>query len=189
MIIIALIIVYSAYALMAGKLRMRYVYIGVIAVILVFNVYNTYVASITASQADGVNPQFLAAMSWMKSNTPANSTVVAVWPDGSVVEAWANRTSLIDSVGGESGAPILGFTQFLFSTTPDTQYLYSIGRPDYLIARSFWYQELGGLAIEGEVTNASQYGFVALSTTQVTHNDTAQFYSFGSSSYRAMLVL
>ncbi len=68
----------------------------------------------------------------------------------------------------------------MFNTTSDTQYLYSIGKPNYLVARSFWYQELGGLAIEGEVTNASQFGFVALSTQQVTHNDTAQFYSFGS---------
>ncbi len=93
-IIIALVIAYSIYAVMMGNLKMRYVYVGVIAVILVFNLYNTYIASITASQADGINPQFLDAMTWMKGNTPSNSTVVAVWPDGSVVEAWGNRTSL-----------------------------------------------------------------------------------------------
>ncbi len=189
LVIIILIIAYGFYALAKGSMKMRYVYIGIIAVLLLFNLYNTYVASTSASQADGINQQFLDAMTWMKNNTPINSTVVAVWPDGSVVEAWANRTSLADSVGGEQSGPIIGFSQFLFNTTSDTQYLYSIDKPDYLVARSFWYQELGGLAVEGLVQNASQYGFVALGTMQVTHNGTAQFYSFGSSTYRAMLVL
>ena len=187
--IAALTIAYGFYAVVIGKVKVRYLYVGIIAVILMFNLYNTYIASISASQADGINPLFLDAMTWMKNNTPANSTVMSVWPDGSVIEAWANRTSFLDSVGGEVGPRILSSSQFLFNTSSDTQYLYSIYKPDYLVARNFWYQELGGLAVEGMVQNASQYGFVTLSTLQVTHNDTAQFYSFGSDTYKAMLVL
>ena len=68
---------------------------------LMFDLYNTYGASVSSGQADGINQQFLDAMTWMKNNTPANATAVAVWPDGSVIEAWANRTSLMDSVGAD----------------------------------------------------------------------------------------
>jgi hypothetical protein len=117
-------------------------------------------------------------MAWMRNNTPSNSTVLALWPDGSVVEGWANRTSYMDSVGGENGTRIYSFAQFLFSTSPDTGYLYGIDKPDYLIVRNFWYEELGGIAQEGLVQNDTAYGYVLLSTVNVTRNATAQFFEF-----------
>jgi hypothetical protein len=184
-LVVALIefcIVYAAYASSKGSFKPMYVCAGFIMAMLVFNFYSSAIASVTASPADGVNNSFLSAMTWMSKNTPANSTVVAVWPDGSVVEAWGNRTSYTDSVGGENGTRITGFSQFLFNTSPDANYLYSTGRPDYIVARGFWYQELGGLAVEGMVQNSSSFGFVALGSLQVSRNATAQFYKFQATS-------
>jgi asparagine N-glycosylation enzyme membrane subunit Stt3 len=170
-----------AIALLVGIAALA-VYLSLAAVIMSYNLYNCYGASLSAGPADGVNPLFLDAMTWMSNNTPANATVIDVWPDGSVVEAWAHRTSYLDSVGGENGTRILKFTSFLFNDSMEANYLYSIGKPQYLISRNFWYDELGGLAIEGLVQNASAYGFVLLNTMHVTQNGTTQFYEFQSSS-------
>ena len=132
---------------------------------------------------DGINPLFLQAMAWMRNNTRTNATVWAIWPDGSVVEGWANRTSYMDSVGGENGTRIYYSAQFLFNTSYDTQYLRSIGKPDYIVSRGYWYQELGGLAVEGNITNASMYGFALLSSLNISQNATARTYYFSSYTY------
>jgi asparagine N-glycosylation enzyme membrane subunit Stt3 len=161
-----------------GHITLKYMIILFVIAIILFTIYITYFESYTAVQADGINPNFLSAMAWMRNNTPSNSTVLALWPDGSVVEGWANRTSYMDSVGGENGTRIYSFAQFLFSTSPDTGYLYGIDKPDYLIVRNFWYEELGGIAQEGLVQNDTAYGYVLLSTVNVTRNATAQFFEF-----------
>jgi hypothetical protein len=166
-----------------GRLEIKYIVIAMVLVILAYNFYNTYYESYTASQADGINPQFLQAMVWMRNNTPSNATVLALWPDGSVVEGWGNRTSYMDSVGGENGTRIYYFSKWLFEDTPDTQYLYGIGRPEYLVARNFWYAELGGIAEEGEVANASSYGYVQLTSMNTSSNSTATFFIFSTDQY------
>jgi asparagine N-glycosylation enzyme membrane subunit Stt3 len=177
------LLAYSVYALTKGHIQMKYVVLGVVLTILVFNFFNTYFESYTAVQADGINPSFLSAMSWMKNNTPTNATVLALWPDGSVVEGWANRTSYMDSVGGENGTKIYPFSVFLFNTTPDGKYLYSVHKPEYLVARNFWYEELGGIAQEGLVQNASEYGYVILNSLNSTSNGTAEFFTFSTNQY------
>jgi asparagine N-glycosylation enzyme membrane subunit Stt3 len=183
---------YDVYAAVKSRMELVYVCTAFIAVLLLFNFYETYISAFTASQADGINTQFLQAMAWMQNNTAANATVWAIWPDGSVVEGWANRTSYMDSVGGENGQRIYYSARFLFNTSDDTQYLYSVGKPQYIVARSFWYQELGGLAVEGNITNASAYGYAMLSSLNITQNGTARFYSFTSDTYpyyKALMVL
>ena len=180
---LAAMIIYDVYSLVRGHIKPKYIIILAVLIFLIFNSYNTYYESYSAVQADGINSQFLAAMSWMRNNTPSNSTVLALWPDGSVVEGWGNRTSYMDSVGGENGTRIYPFSIFLFNTTPDTQYLYSIGKPDYLVSRNFWYAELGGIAQEGLVQNATAYGYVILNSLNSSSNSTAQFFSFVDTSY------
>lgn len=183
-IVLVAVTCYAIYALVVKRpIRIKYIVLGVVLVLVAFSFYNTYIESYTAVQADGINSVLLGAMSWMKANTPANATVLALWPDGSVVEGWANRTSYMDSVGGENGTRIYPFSKFLFNTTPDSSYLYEIGKPEYLVARTFWYQELGGIAQEGLVSNASQYGFVILSVSNVTSNSTTQFFTFEGNAY------
>ena len=139
----------------------------------------TAVESYSSSQADGINPTFLSAMSWMKANTPVNATVLALWPDGSVVEGWANRTSYMDSVGGENATRIYYFARYLTNSSPDTQYLYGIGKPQYLISRQYWLSELTGLVAEGEPSNPDNYTFAALGLAGTPQqNATAQVYTF-----------
>ncbi|MGI0100150.1 MAG: STT3 domain-containing protein [Candidatus Micrarchaeaceae archaeon] len=181
--VLAALVIYSIYSLVKGRIRLKYIVIGIIAVALIYNYYITYFESYTASQADGINPQFLEAMTWLKNNTATNATVLALWPDGSVVEGWGNRTSYMDSVGGENGTRILPFSQFLFNTSIDSQYLYGIGKPEYLVARNFWYEELGGIAQEGLVQNASAYGYVLMDRLNSSNNATAQFFTFSANQY------
>ncbi len=185
------IFAYDAYAVVKTRMELKYVCAAFIGVLLLFNFYGTYVSSYSSSQADGINTHFLDAMTWMSGNTPKNATVWAIWPDGSVVEGWANRTNYMDSVGGENGTRIYYSARFLFNTSNDTQYLYDIGRPQYIVARGFWYQELGGLAVEGNITNASDYGYASLPILNITQNETARFYAFSSPGYpyyRAMMI-
>ncbi|MGC8729934.1 MAG: hypothetical protein ACP5RP_00935 [Candidatus Micrarchaeia archaeon] len=141
----------------------RYERIIPIALIVIFLAYSanlTYIESMASIQADGINPQFLAAMSWLSNNTPTNSTVLAVWPDGSVVEGWANRISIMDSVGGQNPELIANFSKFIFNTTGDTNYLYKeFNKPNYFVVRQYWINELAGIAIEGNIENPDEYGF------------------------------
>jgi asparagine N-glycosylation enzyme membrane subunit Stt3 len=174
---------YMFYSIVKGRLRFGYIILAFVFVIMIFTFYNTYFESYTAAQADGINPSFLQAMTWMRNNTAPNATVLALWPDGSVVEGWANRTSYMDSVGGENGSKIVRFAQFLFNTSPQSSYLYSIHKPDYLVVRNFWYEELGGIAQEGLVQNSTAYGYVILPSLNVTRNATSQFFTFESDSY------
>lgn len=182
-VVLAALVVYLIYALAKGHLKVKYIVLAIVLALFIFNFYNTYFESNTAGQADGINPQFLQAMIWLKNNTAHNATVLALWPDGSVVEGWGNRTSYMDSVGGENGSRIYPFAQYLFNTSLDTQYLYSIHRPQYLISRNFWYAELGGIAQEGLIQNASAFGYIILSSINATNNGTAQFFTFSTNQY------
>lgn len=182
-VLLVLLFCYSLYLVIYGHFNLKYIILGIILIILVFNFYNTYFESYTATQADGINPQFLQAMTWLRNNTASNATVLALWPDGSVVEGWGNRTSYMDSVGGENSSKIYPFSKFLFNTTDDAQYLYSAHKPDYLIARNFWYEELGGIAQEGLIQNSSLYGYIIMNGLNSSTNGTAQFFTFTSDSY------
>ncbi len=160
----------------------------IILAILIFTAYATYGNAFAASQADGINPLFLQAMVWMRYNTPANATTFNIWPDGSVIEGWADRTAYVDSVGGENATRIYQIARFLFNDSGDQQYLYSIGRPDYIVARSFWFQELAGLAQEGMIQNVTRYGEIALAPYTIQRNGTSTYYLFNSPPYRALLI-
>ena len=152
---------------------------GIIIAMILTNLYYTYLTNLESVQADDINPQFLQAMTWMKDNTPANATVLALWPDGSVVEGWANRTSAMDSVAGQNGTLIAGFARFLLNTSPDTQYLYTAHKPEYLVARGYWFSELSGIATEGGLSSnsAKAYGYNVFSSVKVINptNHTRDF--------------
>lgn len=166
------------------KIRwLMYIPIGIFLALILVNIRQTYNASFTGVQADGITPQFLQAMSWLRNNTAGNATVLALWPDGSVVEGWANRTSLMDSVGGQNDARIYNFSQWLFSTTPNATYLYNAGRPQYLVARTYWLYEIGGIATEGEIANSSQYGYDMMSSLTVRRSQNSTIDVFNSSAY------
>ncbi len=185
--------VYRRLALAGKKFAAaKYIYLGLIVSVLIYGTLLTYRASYSSSQADGINPQFLSAMSWLKNNTASNATVLAVWPDGSVVEGWADRTSVMDSVGGQNSTRIAGFSNFILNTSPDTQYLYAMDKPQYLVARGYWYAELAGIAQEGSITNASAFGYDVLDQLHIANTSSGRQYAFASSTfpyYKALMLV
>ncbi|MDE1869328.1 MAG: hypothetical protein KGH60_05200 [Candidatus Micrarchaeota archaeon] len=165
------------------------IFAALVSIFVIVNTYNTYIGVATAGQADGINTQFLSAMSWLNNNTPANATVWGIWPDGSVIEGFGNRQSYMDSVGGENGTRIFYASQFLFNTTTDSQYLLNNYRPQYIVARTFWMAELGGLAQEGLVQNMTLYGYDIMNHVTQATNGTTRTYAFSSSNYNVELVI
>lgn len=128
-------------------------------------------------QADSINPQFLSAMQWLKANSPSNSVAVTLWPDGSVVEAIANRTSVMDSVGSENASKAAPFAAWLLNDSPDPQFLTTptlMGSPNYIIVRTSWLIETQGIYTEANITtNASEYGYLPLTSfSEATVNST-----------------
>jgi len=195
--ILSAIGLYVIYALIKdrrrGWFKVVYVYYVILAIFFALELNIAYVQSYSSAQADGINQLFLDAMSWMSVNTPKNATVLALWPDGSVVEGWGNRTSYMDSVGGENTSRIWNFSRYLFNTTLGENYLYdSAHEPMYLVARNYWLNELAGIAIEGGVTNASAFGYNILNAANVTSNETQKVYVFSSTAppyYSAKFIL
>ncbi len=187
---IAIFAAYTVYAIPKFLYKRRrahtyaaFVFIGLFVALIALNAAQTYVNSFTSGQADGINAQFLAAMTWMRGNTPQNATVLALWPDGSVVEGWANRTSYMDSVGGQTNSRIYNFSRWLFSGTPDAQYLFNASRPQYFVVRGYWIQELGGIATEGGISNTSPYGYDQMSSLNIQRSSNLTVYLFNSSVY------
>ncbi|MGC8586588.1 MAG: STT3 domain-containing protein [Candidatus Micrarchaeia archaeon] len=193
-IMLIYVFVYSIYATSKRNMNLQHVFIGLMVALLVMNFYSTYVQSISVTQADGINPLFLQAMAWMRNNTPSNATVLTMWPDGSVVEAWAQRQSYTDSVGGENASRIYPFAHFLFGTNQSSLAYIEKVHPDYIVARTFWFDELGGVAVEGLVSNASAYGYDILESMNITQenitrNETAGVYTFTSPNYTAKMIV
>lgn len=130
---------------------------ALVALIYYDNIYSSGLV-----QADSINPQFLGAMQWLKANSPNSSVVLTLWPDGSVVEAVANRTTVTDSVGSQNGTEATPFAAWLFSNTSDPQFLAEKinSYPNYLVVRNSWLEETQGIFTEANITaNASDFGF------------------------------
>jgi asparagine N-glycosylation enzyme membrane subunit Stt3 len=170
------------------EIHAKYATLAVGAVLLIsFIIVLMYVGGIYAnnlSQADNINPQFLSAMTWFKANSPANATVLTLWPDGSVVEGWANRTSVTDSVGSQNGSKADPFAVWLFNSSSDPQFLSSKinGKPGYFIARYTWMVETQGIYIESNLTtNASLYGSVLLDQFAENFNSTTELFQLSNS--------
>lgn len=85
--------------------------------------------------ADNINPQFNAALYWLKDNTAPNATVLTLWEDGSLVEYVANRTSFSDSMAGNTH--LNNFALFLYAQQCNYTYL-NIAHPSYLLVRYYW---------------------------------------------------
>lgn len=191
---IAILSAYAVYSIakffyLRRNVILKYMPMGLFTALIILNLAQTATASFTSAQADNINPGFLSAMAWMYNNTPKNATVLDLWPDGSVVEGWAQRTSYTDSVGGQNDTRIYNFSRWLFSNTPDPSFLINASRPEYFVVRNYWYYELGGIAVEGNITNASNYGFDVMTSLSIQHSNNQTIYLFNSSTYDAELIV
>jgi hypothetical protein len=155
---------------------------------------NTGTWSVSLTQADGVNTYFLQALTWMKNNTASNATVLTLWPDGSVVEGVANRTSVTDSVGSQNAAKGDLFAAWLLNDSSDPGFLLAnyTGMPQYLLVRYFWLQaESGGIFTEAKINSslASYYGISEFASVNSTSNSSALLYRFGGVNTEADLLI
>ena len=114
--------------------------------------------SSTLIQADNINPTFISALGWIHNNTAPNSVILTLWPDGSLVEGVANRTSVTDSVGSQNRSKADPFAAWVFNTSTDGNFLTGRinGKPNYLLVRYTWLLETSGIYTEAQF-NASNY--------------------------------
>ncbi len=138
----------------------------IISVLLVFAllIYIFYVDmyyDTFLTQADGINPSFISALQWFKANSSPNSVALAIWPDGSVIEGIANRTSITDSVGSQNVQKADSFARWLLNTSSDPQFLIGnlSGMPDYIIARYFWIDEGTGIFQESGLNASTEANY------------------------------
>ena len=127
-----------------GKsLRSSILAVGIAALLFVLSIFLMQPPFFGPS---GINQQFIQAAEWINLNTPSNSTVITLWPDGSVVEAIAQRPEFTDSMMA---------AQRLWSSFP--RFLYARAgnltldglHPDYLLVRRWWLNESPAIQYEG----------------------------------------
>ncbi len=179
---------YTIYWLMLFVKRYKLAYYASFILLFVLIVYilqsdANYIIGL--APADQINPQFISAMAWLRNNSAPNSVVLALWPDGSVVEGVGNRTAVTDSVQSQYAYKADPFAAWLYNSTPDPQFLLAniSGEPDYLVVRNAWMVETGGIFTEAGIngTNGS-YGFIQFQSLNEKVNQTTQTFQFYSSS-------
>ena len=164
--------IYWIIAMAMGAAKTPGVRLAIICIVAVFMIgffwnllANDNVYAQTLSQADSINPFFINSLQWLKANSPNNSVVLTLWPDGSVIEGVANRTSVTDSVGSQNGSKADPFAAWILNSSSDPQFLTSSlsGRPDYLLVRYPWLIETQGIYTESLITeNASLFGYIPM---------------------------
>ncbi len=177
-----------------GYSVLGFFFIGLVSILLFYGALLSFTQTLSVVQADGINSNFLSAVTWLKTNTLRNATTLAVWPDGSVIEGWGDRMSSTDSVGGQNQQRIQGFANFILNNSSDIQYLKRMGKPGYLLARYYWMQELGGIVLESGITNnglKNQYGYSTFRNVKIGKGSTANsvVYRFEGVSFNAEMII
>ena len=194
---LAILSAYTLYWLIAylKKYNRNYLYIGygVLIALILYTLIVDYSYSQVLVQADAINPTFLSALSWVRNNTPPNSVFLTLWPDGSVIEGWANRTSVTDSVGSQNASKADPFALWLYNSSPDGQFLLSNinGKPDYLLVRYSWLLETEGIFIESGI-NASLsqlYSYTAFTGLNEQINQSAQIFTFTNNNFQERTII
>lgn len=147
---------YLVYALVtitkASERRTLIVVIGLSAIALLAGLY--FMLPLVPS--DSLNTQFLSALSWLKANTPSNATVLTLWPDGSVVEGYADRESYTDSIMSMDSSVSVAFERFLFEPAGNYSYMRNFSN-SYLIVRRTWISEVPGMLLQSGLPLNTSY--------------------------------
>jgi len=194
---LAILSAYTLYWLIAyfKKYSKNYLYIGygILIALTLYTIMVDYSYSQALVQADDINPTFLSALNWVRNNTPTNSVFLTLWPDGSVIEGWANRTSVTDSVGSQNASKADPFALWLYNSSPDGQFLLSNinGKPDYLLVRYSWLLETEGIFIESGISDSlSQlYSYTAFTGLNEQVNRSAQIFTFTNNNFQERTII
>jgi hypothetical protein len=136
------------------------------------------------SPADGITNQTLEGMSWISNNTPSNSIFLTLWIDGSLVEGWGNRTSVIDSVGSQNAIKINNFNEWLINDTGNNNIFFNstMGTPNYLLVRNYWINYIEGIYLEAEKNISNYYimnkEYIETGFSGTIYNFTNVYYDF-----------
>ena len=153
--IYAAYLVYALLTIFKVPKHTSYLIIGFLCILLLLiSIY--FILPLVPS--DDINPQFISALEWMRNNTPANSTVLTLWPDGSLVEGVAQRESYTDSIMSLGSPESLGIEKMLYEPAGNYSYLYHLD-PSYLLVRKYWLNETDGILLQmGLPLNTSYNG-------------------------------
>lgn len=182
----AIFVAYTLYWMVLWSKRNKFMFNTLLFFVFLLSFASAYVGYMSlavAPQVDFVNPQFVSALSWLKNNTPGNSVVLTTWPDGSVVEGFANRISVTDSVASQKHALAADFSAWLLNSSPDPQFLLSnvSGRPSYLLVRYVWFSELGSIVTEsGLNVSPTSYGFAPFSRVAYSQGSNSLIINFSN---------
>ncbi len=177
-----------------SKTSHRYEIAGyaITAVLLVALLSFDLIASAGVAPADSMNTQMYSALSWLKNNSAPSSVVLTLWPDGSVVEGVANRTSIMDSVGSQNSQKSYMFARWLFNSSDNPQFLLnkSIDKPDYLMVRYIWLLgESVGIFQEAELnlSTESSYAFAPMTNFNEGGNATGTVLRFSNGAINVVM--
>ena len=129
-------------------------YWSAIAVSIATIVLLSLLTAFLGQQVDYQNPQMFQALAWIKNNTSGN--YLTLWPDGSLLEGWANETSASDSIQGQPKY-FTTFPQFLYAQNGNFTFLQNITDLNYIWVRSAWLQEANAIKIEGYLSPNMSY--------------------------------
>ena len=118
-------------------------------------------ASVVFAPVNGISNSYTASLNWLKNNTPANSTVLAFWEDGSEIEGVANRFVYSDSVALQSD-PQNTSSWFFHNDTSLSQFHPAV---DYLFIRSYQFNDSYGLclfSLDGQNCTKNRKPYVCL---------------------------
>ncbi len=96
----------------------------------------------TAQNGAGVDSNTTAAMAWIANNTPGNSSVFALWIDGSLIGALAHRKAFSDSVALQRQ----GFQQWSYYIK-DNLSAFPVDSPGYVFTRPFYNNSMIGICL------------------------------------------
>lgn len=183
--VLAILVSGSSFVLMKNTGKYEITGYVVTLVLLITIIYFDGIFSSNISPADSMNSQLFSAMGWLKNNSANSSVVLTLWPDGSVVEGVANRTSITDSVGSQNAQLSDAFANWILNSSNDPQFLTGnlSDYPNYLVVRYVWlYGESQGIFEESGLNTSleSGYAFAPLNQFNEYINATSKIFKFQS---------
>ena len=119
--------------------------------------------AVSQKTADFQTPNTIQTLAWIRNNTPTNATFLTLWPDGSLIEGWANRTVFADSMSAGS-IYWKQFPRFLYANEGNLSFIANVS-PNYIWIRQALLNESNSIKLMGSLnvsTSLNMTNFNAL---------------------------